>query len=74
MFKDKAAYSYEIEKLAAELNLPFIEAVCEYCQINGLEVEKIGKQLTPNLRKKIESEASDLNMLKYKIKRLPLSE
>lgn len=63
----------EIEKVVAEKNLSYIEAVVYYCEITGLEVEVAGTLIknNPKLKALIQEEAEDLHYLP-KGNKLPL--
>lgn len=65
-------FSLLIENFALEKNVNHIEAIIEYCQQTGLELEVAASLLNSNLKSKIELLASDLNMLKIKKSRLPV--
>lgn len=65
-------FSLLIENFALEKKLNHIEAIVEYCQQTGLEMEVAATLLNSNLKSKIELLASDLNMLKVKKSRLPV--
>lgn len=62
--------SSEIERIKISSGLTYIETVVEVCERLGLEVEGMKKALPKNIKEKIELEASELNLLKYKINRL----
>ena len=62
--------SSEIERIKISSGLNYIETVVEVCERLGLEVEDMKKALPKNIKEKIELEASELNLLKYKINRL----
>ena len=47
-----------------------IDAVIFVCEKYGLEIEGMKAMLPSNIKEKIEKDASDLNMLKYKVNSL----
>jgi predicted aldo/keto reductase-like oxidoreductase len=53
--------------------VPYIDAVCEYAEKNGVEIEVIGQMIrsSPILKAKIQYEAEELNMMD-KTDRLPI--
>ena len=69
---DTKAFSMKIEKLVMEKNIPYMEAVVHYCEKNNIEVETAAKLINNKIKQMIGLEASDLNMMKEKINKLPL--
>jgi prophage tail gpP-like protein len=69
---NKSEFNQEIEKFVKNTGETYIDAVIHYAEKNGLEVETISKMLNKVIRQKIESEASDLNLLKEKLCKLPV--
>lgn len=65
-------FAFAIDSLVANSDFNYIEAIVEYCKRTGLEVEVAASLINPNLRKKIESEAMNNNMLKIKAAKLPI--
>lgn len=66
------SFAMAIDKLVAERNINHIDAIVEYCDETGLEMEVAATLINSNLKSKIELLASDLNMLKVKKSRLPI--
>jgi len=60
----------EIENLKSETGLGYIECTVEVCERLGIEIETMKKVLPKNIKEKIELEASELNLLKYKINKI----
>ena len=60
----------EIEEIVASGGGNYIDAVVFVCEKYGLEVEGMKLMLPKNIKEKIEKDASDLNMLKYKVNSL----
>jgi predicted PP-loop superfamily ATPase len=60
----------EIEEVVASGGGNYIDAVVYVCEKYGLEVEGMKLMLPKNIKEKIEKDASDLNMLKYKVNSL----
>lgn len=69
---NKSEFNQEIEKFVKNTGETYIDAVIHYAEKNGLEVETISKMLNKVIRQKIESEASDLNLLREKLCKLPV--
>jgi phage-related tail protein len=56
-------FSLEIETLAKKKNMAYMDAVIEYCESIGLEVEVAAKLISGALKSKIKMEAEDLHFL-----------
>jgi len=69
---NRAEFNQEIERFVKDTGENYIDAVVHYAEKNGLEVETVSKMLNKVIRQKIESEASDMNLLKEKLCNLPV--
>ena len=69
---NKAEFNQEIERFIKNTGETYIDAVVHYAEKNNIEVETISKMLNKVIRQKIESEASDLNLLREKLCKLPV--
>ena len=67
-----SSFSMIIEELACKLKIPYMDAVIHYCERNDMEIEVAAKLLNSKIKQSIASEASDLNMMKEKINKLPV--
>lgn len=65
-------FALNIERLVANTDYNYIEAIVEYCKQTGLEIEVAATLINSNLKSKIENNAMDLNLLKVKGSRLPI--
>ena len=65
-------FAHNIERLVANTDYNYIEAIVEYCKQTGLEIEVAATLINSNLKSKIENNAMDLNLLKVKGSRLPI--
>ena len=65
-------FALNIERLVANTDFNYIEAIVEYCKQSGLEIEVAATLINSNLKSKIENNAMDLNLLKIKGSRLPI--
>jgi len=65
-------FALNIERLVANTDFNYIEAIVEYCKQTGLEIEVAASLINSNLKSKIEIDAMDLNLLKVKGSRLPI--
>ena len=69
---EQKKFAYAIDSLVANSDYNYIEAIVEYCKQTGLEIEMAAKLINKTLKKKIESDAMDNNMLKVKSSKLPI--
>lgn len=65
------SFAKEIENLVVSTELNYIEAIVEYCNRTGMEIEVASTLINNNLKSKIENDAQDLNLLP-KTARLPI--
>jgi hypothetical protein len=66
-------FSLQIEKLAKKCDMPYLDAIIQYCSDTGLEIEIAAKLISGALKSKIKVEAEDLNFLpKSNTTKLPL--
>ena len=52
-----------VEQTVSSLKLSYIDAVVHLCEKNKMELEDIGKFISPQIKQKIEYEGMNLNML-----------
>ena len=57
-------FAIEIEKIVAEENLNYIDAIVHYCDANSLEVDSITKLMSKPLKEKLKWDAIQLNFMK----------
>jgi len=63
----------EIEKIVAEENLNYIDAIVHYCEINEIEVDSVTKLISKPLKERLKWDATRLNFMKKTSRaRLPL--
>ena len=66
-------FAIEIEKIVAEDELNYIDAILHYCEINSLELESVTKLISKPLKERIKWDATRLNFMKATSKaKLPL--
>lgn len=66
-------FSFQIEKIAVEKSISYMDAVVLYCENTGFEIELAAKLLSTSLKSKIKLEAEHLNFLpKSNTAKLPL--
>ena len=72
-FLTPSKFSLEIEKIVAEEGMNYIDAICHYCEINGIEVDSITKLISKPLKERLKYDAINLNFMKKTSKaKLPL--
>lgn len=69
---EQKKFAFAIDSLVANSDYSYIEAIVEYCKKTGLEVEVAATLINSSLKKRIESDAMDRNMLKVKSAKLPI--
>ncbi len=65
-------FAYAIDSMVANTDYNYIEAIIEYCKKTGLEIEMAASLISPTLKKKIEGDAMNNNLLKVKSAKLPI--
>ena len=72
-FLTPSKFALEIEKIVAEENFNYIDAIVHYCEINCLEVESVTKLISKPLKERLKWDATRLNFMKRTSKaKLPL--
>ena len=57
-------FAMEIEKIVANDELNYIDAILHYCESNSLEVESITKLISKPLKERLKWDATRLNYMK----------
>ena len=57
-------FAMEIEKIVANDELNYIDAILHYCETNNLEVESITKLISKPLNERLKWDATRLNFMK----------
>lgn len=66
-------FSMAIEEIVYMKDIPYLEAVVEYCEETGFEIETAAKLISGVLKSKIQMEAEDLHYLaKSNTSKLPI--
>lgn len=60
---NQTTFSQEIEKMVRDHKISYYEAVCDYMLEHKIEPESIPRLLNSNIKKRIELEAIDLNLI-----------
>ena len=72
-FISKEKFAEEIETLVLNTQMNYIEAIIEYCEEKGIEIESVSKLVSKPLKEKLKYEATELNYLKKTTRgKLPL--
>jgi uncharacterized protein (DUF1499 family) len=64
-------FSYVIESMADDQRIPCMEAIVQYCEDIGMEVELAATLISTRLKSRIRDEASAVNLIK-KSSKLPV--
>ena len=67
-FLTPSKFAIEIEKIVAEEELNYIDAICHYCDANDIEVESVSKLMSKPLKERLRHEAQRLNYMKQTTK------
>lgn len=62
-FMNRTKFTKIIEQKVKELNLSYIEAVVETCEMTSIDPQDVKKFISPLIKEKIEVEARNLNYL-----------
>ena len=65
-------FSLIIEEIVIEKRLSYMDAIVDYCDNNEMEIESAAKLVNTKIKESIKLEASDLNLLKEKVIKLPI--
>ena len=63
-FLTPTKFSMEIEKIVAEERLNYIDAICQYCEMNDIEIQSVTKLITKPLKERLKYDAIQLNFMK----------
>tara|TARA_B100000902_G_scaffold362077_1_gene380072 strand:+ start:486 stop:746 length:261 start_codon:yes stop_codon:yes gene_type:complete len=63
-FLTPAKFSMEIETIVAEEKINYIDAICQYCDMNDIEVDSISKLISKPLKERLKYDAINLNFMK----------
>ena len=70
-FNTTTQFSQYIEEQAVRSDSTCMDILIDYCAKNEIEIDSVGKLLSPTLKDKLEAEAQNLNLLKAKTTKLP---
>lgn len=63
-FMTTAKFSQEVEKVAFENQMNYIDAIVFYCEKNEIEIESVPKLISKPLKEKLKYDAQKLNYMK----------
>ena len=63
-FMTTAKFSQEVEKVAFENKMNYIDAIVFYCEKNEIEIESVPKLISKPLKEKLKYDAQKLNYMK----------
>ncbi len=63
-FLTAAKFSMEIENIVANEKINYIDAICQYCEMNDIEVDSIAKLVSKPLKERLKYDAINLNFMK----------
>ena len=63
-FLTPTKFSMEIEKIVAEEKINYIDAICQYCEMNDIEMQSVSKLVTKPLKERLKYDAIQLNFMK----------
>ena len=63
-FLTAAKFSMEIETIVANEKINYIDAICQYCEMNDIEVDSISKLISKPLKERLKYDAINLNFMK----------
>lgn len=69
---NKQDFSKEVEDFVAKTLCSYMDAIITLAEKKNMELESVAKMLNSIIKQKVEAEASDINMLKVKICKLPI--
>ena len=67
-FMTAAKFSQEVEKIASENTMNYIDAIVHYCESNEIELESVSKLISKPLKERLRHEAQRLNYMKQSSK------
>ena len=59
-----AKFSQDVEKIALDNSMNYIDAIIHYCEKNEIEIESVPKLISKPLKEKLKFDAQKLNYIK----------
>ena len=63
-FLTPSKFAIEIEKIVAEEDLNYIDAICHYYEMNDIEVESVSNMMSKPFKQIMKNDANNLNFMK----------
>ena len=63
-FLTPSKFALEIETIVAEEKINYIDAICQFCEMNDIEVDSITKLISKPLKERLKYDAINLNFMK----------
>ena len=63
-FMTAAKFSQDVEKIALDNSMNYIDAIIHYCEKNEIEIESVPKLISKPLKEKLKFDAQKLNYIK----------
>jgi hypothetical protein len=63
-FMTTAKFSQDVEKIALDNSMNYIDAIVHYCEKNEIELESVPKLISKPLKEKLKFDAQKLNYMK----------
>jgi len=63
-FLTPSKFALEIETIVAKEKINYIDAICQYCEMNDIEVDSITKLVSKPLKERLKYDAINLNFMK----------
>jgi len=72
--QNSSEFSKAVEKIVNDTDYNYLEAILQYAQSRGIELESVPKLLTQKLKVELEKESYDMNRLGKKPSSLPVDD
>ena len=63
-FLTAAKFSMEIEKIVATEKINYIDAICQYCEMNDIDVQSVSKLISKPLKERLKYDAIQVSFMK----------
>jgi hypothetical protein len=63
-FMTPTKFAQEVEKIAHDNSMNYIDAIVHYCEYNEIEIESVPKLMSKPLKEKLKYDAQKLNFMK----------
>jgi hypothetical protein len=63
-FMTTCKFSQDVENIAFDNSMNYIDAIIHYCEMNDIEIETVPKLISKPLKEKLKFDAQNLNYMK----------